>query len=105
MKTIKTMMKPLLALILLLAVVPCALPTYAEEALPPLSDLFLYEADAGEENAEASRAANAAQRGKRQADPAVFHQELCGVGLIEVNRQQFDFSRQHLIDDLQCAEF
>ena len=62
MKTIKTMMKTLLALILLLAVVPCALPTYAEEALPPLSDLFLYEADAGEENAEASRAANAAYR-------------------------------------------
>ena len=64
MKTIKTMMKPLLALILLLAIAPCALPTYAEEALPPLSDLFLYEADAGEENAEASRAANAAYREK-----------------------------------------
>ena len=40
MKTIKTMMKPLLALILLLAIAPCALPTYEEEALPPLSDLF-----------------------------------------------------------------
>ena len=64
MKTIKTMMKPLLALILLLAIAPCALPVRAEEVLPPLSDLFLYEADAGEENAEASRAANAAYREK-----------------------------------------
>ena len=64
MKTIKTMMKPLLALILLLAIAPCALPARAEEVLPPLSDLFLYEADAGEENAEASRAANAAYREK-----------------------------------------
>ena len=64
MKTIKTMMKTLLALILLLAVAPCALPARAEEALPPLSGLFLYAPDAGEENAEASRAANAAYREK-----------------------------------------
>ena len=51
MKTIKTMMKPLLALILLLAVAPCALPAYAEEALPPLSGLSLYEPDAEEDTA------------------------------------------------------
>ena len=51
MKTIKTMMKPLLALILLLAVAPCVLPAYAEEALPPLSGLSLYEPNA-EEDAE-----------------------------------------------------
>ena len=51
MKTIKSMMKTLLALILLLAVAPCALPAYAEEALPPLSDLSLYEPNA-EEDAE-----------------------------------------------------
>ena len=51
MKTIKTMMKTLLALILLLAVAPCVLPAYAEEALPPLSGLSLYEPNA-EEDAE-----------------------------------------------------
>ena len=51
MKTIKTMMKTLLALILLLAVAPCALPAYAEEALPPLSGLSLYEPDAEEDTA------------------------------------------------------
>ena len=51
MKTIKTMMKPLLALILLLAIAPCALPAYAEEALPPLSGLSLYEPDAEEDTA------------------------------------------------------
>ena len=66
-KTMKTMMKALLSLTLLLAVAPCALPVRAEEVLPPLSDLFLYEADAGEENAEASRAANAAYREKIDA--------------------------------------
>ena len=36
------MMKALLSLTLLLAVALCALPVHAEEALPPLSDLFLY---------------------------------------------------------------
>ena len=58
----KTMMKALLSLTLLLAVALCALPVHAEEALPPLSDLFLYEPGEGEENAEATRAANAAYR-------------------------------------------
>ena len=58
----KTMMKALLSLTLLLAVALCALPVHAEEALQPLSDLFLYEPDEGEENAEATRAANAAYR-------------------------------------------
>ena len=56
------MMKALLSLTLLLAVALCALPVHAEEALPPLSDLFLYEPGEGEENAEATRAANAAYR-------------------------------------------
>ena len=58
----KTMLKTLLSLTLLLAVALCALPVHAEETLPPLSDLFLYEPGEGEENAEATRAANAAYR-------------------------------------------
>ena len=58
----KTMMKTLLSLTLLLAVALCALPVHAEETLPPLSDLFLYEPGEGDENAEATRAANAAYR-------------------------------------------
>ena len=58
----KTIMKALLSLTLVLAVALCALPVHAEEALPPLSDLFLYEPGEGEENAEATRAANAAYR-------------------------------------------
>lgn len=58
----KTMMKALLSLTLLLAVALCALPVHAEDSLPPLSDLFLYEPGEGEENAEATRAANAAYR-------------------------------------------
>lgn len=57
----KTMLKTLLSLTLLLAVALCALPVHAEEA-PPLSDLFLYEPGEDEENAEATRAANAAYR-------------------------------------------
>ena len=56
------MMKALLSLTLLLAVALCALPVHAEDSLPPLSDLFLYEPSEGEENAEATRAANAAYR-------------------------------------------
>ena len=58
----KTMMKALLSLTLLLAVALCALPVHAEDSLPPLSDLFLYEPSEGEENAETTRAANAAYR-------------------------------------------
>ena len=56
------MMKGLLSLTLLLAVALCALPVHAEETLPPLSNLFLYEPGESEENAEATRAANAAYR-------------------------------------------
>ena len=59
-KTIKT----LLSLTLLLAMALCALPARAEEALMPLADQFLYEPDEGEENAEVTRAANAAYREK-----------------------------------------
>ena len=58
----KTMLKTLLSLTLLLAVALCALPVHAEDSLPPLSDLFLYEPGEGEENAETTRAANAAYR-------------------------------------------
>ena len=58
----KTMMKALLSMTMLLAVALCALPVHAEDPLPPLSDLFLYEPGEGEENAEATRAANAAYR-------------------------------------------
>ena len=59
-KTIKS----LLSLMLLLAMALCALPARAEEALMPLADQFLYEPDEGEENAEVTRAANAAYREK-----------------------------------------
>ena len=72
MKTIKTMMKTLLALILLLAVAPCALPAYAEEALPPLSGLSLYEPDAEEDTAIL------ATEPPRKAEPASWPISSCG---------------------------
>ena len=57
-------MKILLSLTLLFAMALSALPVHAEEALMPLADQFIYEPDESEENAEATRAANAAYREK-----------------------------------------
>lgn len=54
--------KILLSLTLLFAMAVSALPALAEDALLPLADQFLYEPDESEENADVTRAANAAYR-------------------------------------------